>query len=45
MNLPDAGPNLDLLCIQQSDAAPFYENDAKLYFDVKHLGKGLNKGW
>ena len=45
MNLPDAGPNLDLLCIQQSDAAPFYENYAKLYFDAKHLGKGLNKGW
>ena len=40
-----AGSNLDLLCIQQLDAAPFCENYAKLYFDGKHLEKVLNKGW
>ena len=35
------GPNLYLLCVQQSGAAPFCENYAKLYFDAKHLEKGL----
>ena len=40
-----SGPNLDLLCVQQSGAAPFCENYAKLYFDVKHLKNGLNKWW
>ena len=39
-----AGPNVDLLCVRQSDAAPFCENYAKLYFDVKHLEKELNRG-
>ena len=39
------GPNLDLFCIRQSNAAPFCENYAKLYFDAKHLNKRLNKGW
>ena len=39
-----SGPNLDLLCIWQSDTAPFCENYAKLYFDAKHLEKGLNRG-
>ena len=39
------GPNLDLLCIQLSNAAPFCKNYAKLYFDAKHLEKGLNRGW
>ena len=39
------GPNLDLLCIQQSDAAPFCEDYAKLYFDAKHSEKGLDTGW
>ena len=39
------GPNLDLLCVRQSDATPFCENYAKLYFDAKHLEKGLNKEW
>ena len=34
------GPNLDLLCIWQSDTAPFCENYAKLYFGTKHLEKG-----
>ena len=29
------GPNLDLLCVQQSDAAPF----------VKIMQKELNRGW
>ena len=42
---PSADPNLDLLGIQQLGDAPFWENCAKLYFDVKHLEKGLNKGW
>ena len=37
--------NLDLLCICQSGDALFCENYAKLYFDAKHLEKGLNKGW
>ena len=40
-----AGPNLDLLCVWQSDAAPFCVNHTKLYFDAKHLKKGLNRGW
>ena len=40
-----SGPNLDLLCVQQSGAAPFCENYAKLYFDAKHLEKGLNRVW
>ena len=39
------GPNLDHLCVWQSDTAPVYENYAKLYFDAKHLDKGLNRGW
>ena len=37
-------PNLDLLCVQQLDAAPFCENYAKLYYDAKHLENGLIKG-
>ena len=41
--LPD--PNLDLLCVWQSDAAPFCENYTKLYFHSKHLEKRLNTGW
>ena len=32
-----SGPNLDLLCVQQSGAAPFCENYAKLYFDAKGI--------
>ena len=36
--------NLDLLCTLQSDAASFCENYARLYFDTKHLEKGLMKG-
>ena len=30
------GPNLELLSTSQSDAAPIWENYAKLYFDAKH---------
>ena len=37
IDVSENGPNLDLLCIQQSDAVPFCENYAKLYFDTKHL--------
>ena len=37
-------PNLDLLRIQQSDAAPFCENYGKLYFDAELLERGLNRG-
>ena len=37
------GPNLNLLCIQQSYAAPVCENNAKLYLDAEHLEKGLNR--
>ena len=40
-----SGPNLNLLCVQQSDAAHFRENYLKLYFDAEHLEKGLNRGW
>ena len=43
--IQEAGPNLDLLCVWHSDAALFCENYAKLYFDIKHLEKGLNRGW
>ena len=39
------GPNLDLLCVWQSDDALFCENYAKLYFNAKHLEMGLNMGW
>ena len=35
------GPSVNLLCIQQSDAALFCENYAKFYFNAKHLEKGL----
>ena len=40
-----SGPNLDLLYIRQLNASPFCENYAKFYFDIKHLEKGLNRGW
>ena len=40
-----SGPNLDLLCIRQLDAASFCENYEKFYFDSKHLEKGLKMGW
>ena len=38
------GPNLDLLCIRQSNAVPIQENYAKLYFHAKHIEKELNSG-
>ena len=38
------GPNLDLLCVRQSDAAPFCENYAKLHVNAEHLEKGWNRG-
>ena len=44
-NAVHTGLNLDFLRIRQLDAAPFCENNAKLYFDTKHLEKGLNRGW
>ena len=34
---------LDLSCAGQSNTAPFCKNYAKLYFDAKHLEKGLNR--
>ena len=34
-----ASPNLDFLCVWQSDVAPFCENYARLYFDARHLEK------
>ena len=33
---------LDLYCVQLSNAVLFCENYAKLYFDTKHVEKGLN---
>ena len=33
-----SAPNLDVSYIQQLEAA-------KLYFDAKHLDKGLKRGW
>ena len=44
LDIATGGPNLDLLGIQQLDAFPFCKNYADLYFDAKHLGKGLNRG-
>ena len=37
------GPDLDLLCVRQSDTAPFCENYEKLYFNGKHIEKELNR--
>ena len=34
---------LDLYCVRLSNAAPFCENYTNLYFDAKHLEKGLNR--
>ena len=42
--LHDTGHILDLYCIRLSKVAPFCENYTKLYFDVKYLEKGLNRG-
>ena len=38
-----AGHILDLYCVQLLNTAPFGENYTKLYFDAKHLEKGLNR--
>ena len=38
------GHILDLYCVQLSNAASFCENYTKLYFDAKHLEKGLKSG-
>ena len=39
-----SGHILDLYCVRLSDAVPFSENYAKLYFNAKNLEKGLNRG-
>ena len=39
------GPNLDKKCARLSDAAPSNEILRKIYFVVKPLQKGLNRGW
>ena len=39
-----AGHILDLYCVRLSNAGPFCQNYAKLYFDAKHLEKRLNIG-
>ena len=44
-NQLSTGPNLDLSYICQSDAGRFCENYARLYFDAKHLEKGLDRVW
>ena len=38
-----AGHILDLYCVRLLNVALFCENYTKLYFDAKHLEKGLNK--
>ena len=38
-----SGPNLDK-CVQLSDDAPSHEILRKIYFVIKPLKKGLNKG-
>ena len=37
-------PNIYIFCVQQSGAAPFCENYAKLYFDAKEMGLVKNFG-
>ena len=39
------GPNLDLFYVRLSNAVPFSENYAELYFNAKHLERGLNWEW
>ena len=38
-----SGHTLDLCCVRLSNVASFCENYATLYFDAKHLEKGLNR--
>ena len=45
MKISSPGPNLDLLCVWQSNAVPICENYVELYFDAKHLEKVLNRVW
>ena len=40
-----ADPNLDLLRVQRSGAAPYCENYVKFYFIAKNLEKRLNSWW
>ena len=40
LNAP-SDPNLEPLCVRQLGTGPFCKNYAKLYFDAKHLEKGL----
>ena len=35
------GPDLDLFWVWYSDTARFSKNYVKLYFDAKHIEKGL----
>ena len=37
------GHILDLYCVELSNTTPFCENYTKLYFDAKHVEKGLNR--
>ena len=43
-NVTESGHILDLYFVRLSNSASFCENYAKLYFDAKHLEKGLNRG-
>ena len=38
-----AGHIVDLYRVRPSNVAPFCKNDTKLYFDAKHLKKGLDR--
>ena len=42
-NACPAGPNLHIFCVRLLIAALFGENYTKIYFDAKHLEKGLNR--
>ena len=44
VQLMQTGHILELYCVRRSNAAPFCKNYAKVYFDAKHLQKGLNEG-
>ena len=42
--LKATGHILDLYCVRLSNTVPFFENYAQIYFNAKHLEKGLNRG-
>ena len=42
MTSSSVGHILDLYCVRLSNAAPFYENYAKVCFDAKHFERELN---